>query len=154
MILSQNSKQKVKKPLLFKEKIITFTELIVLIVEKIISKIREKRHEKGFSHEYMAHMLNLSPSAYTKLERMDTKLTVERLLKISDVLETSVSEFLEISPENIYHQNISENAVGYQDIKNLYQENQETIEKLVEAKDELISKLEKQLEFLRSIIKD
>ena len=124
------------------------------IMEKVINKIREIRHAKRFSHEYMAQMLALSPSAYTKLERMDTKLTVERLMKISEVLETPIQDLLEIAPDKVYHQNIAENGIGYQDIQTLYAENQETIEKLIAAKDELIQKMEKQLEFLRGIIKN
>ena len=51
-------------------------------VENILKKIRETRKLKGLSHENMAFELDMSPSAYNKLERSETILSLERLLKI------------------------------------------------------------------------
>jgi len=56
-------------------------------MEKVINKIRTIRKDKGYSHEYMAHMLDISQVAYSKIEKNETKLTVERLFKIAEILE-------------------------------------------------------------------
>ncbi len=53
-------------------------------MEKIINKIREIRKDRGYSHEYMAHLLDISQVAYSKIEKNETKLTVERLFKIAE----------------------------------------------------------------------
>ena len=51
----------------------------------VINKIREFRKKKGYSHEYMAHELNMSQVAYSKIEKSETKLSVERLYRIAEI---------------------------------------------------------------------
>ena len=53
-------------------------------MEHVLRRIQEIRKQKGYSHEYIAQELEISQVAYTKLERNETKLTVERLYKISE----------------------------------------------------------------------
>lgn len=112
----------------------------------IISKIKEKRKLKGFSHENMAHELRISPSAYNKIERQETKLTVERLLQIQQVLDFSLTEIFELKTEKIYHQDIKDNGVGHQEIQNLYHDNKEMAEKFIQNLKEEILFLRSQLE--------
>lgn len=47
-------------------------------IEHILKKIRDIRKLKGLSHESMAFELDMSPSAYNKLERCETTLSLER----------------------------------------------------------------------------
>lgn len=126
---------------------------LVLNMENIISKIRKARYDKGYSHEYMAHMLNLSPSAYTKIERMYTRLSVERLFRIAEILDISLEHLLNIKAETKTHP-VNE-TIGPKDIdiKILYQHNHESIEKLLKSKDESIENLQNQLEFLKELVK-
>ena len=51
-------------------------------IENVISRIIKNREKKGYSLENMASELNLSVSAYHKIEQMQTKLTLERLFHI------------------------------------------------------------------------
>uniref|UniRef100_UPI00404888C5 helix-turn-helix domain-containing protein n=1 Tax=Flavobacterium sp. TaxID=239 RepID=UPI00404888C5 len=62
-------------------------------MENVIEKIKDIRKEKGYSHEYMAHMLDISQVAYSKIEKQETKLSVERLFKIAEILETLFQTF-------------------------------------------------------------
>ena len=98
----------------------------------------------------MAHELNMSQLAYSKIEKNETKLSVERLFEIANILETPVEKFLEINPNNIYNQDIKENGVGYQDIENFYADNKEKSEKIeilyearLKDKDLMIAQLQK-----------
>jgi transcriptional regulator with XRE-family HTH domain len=75
-------------------------------MEMVVEKIRDIRKKKGYSHEYMAHLLDMSQPAYSKIENSETKLSVERLFKIAEILETPVETFLEINPNNIYNQEV------------------------------------------------
>ena len=50
-------------------------------MENIFKNIEKIRKDKEFSHEYMAHMLNISQAAYSKLVNNVTKLSIERLYK-------------------------------------------------------------------------
>ena len=58
-------------------------------------KIRLSRLQKGFSQENMADMLCISTTAYGDIERNKTDLTVSRLEKIADLLQTSPLLLLE-----------------------------------------------------------
>lgn len=105
-------------------------------VEKVISKIRESRKEKGYSHEVMAVELGISPSAYNKLERMESKLTLERFLQIKKILDKDYSDFFDIKTDRVFNQTFSEHSFG--NIEHYYQDNKEVFEKLIQAKDEQI----------------
>jgi len=114
--------------------------------ESVIRKIAAIRTQKGYSYENMADELSITPAAYRKIETGATKLTVERLFKISDILDTPLPELLEISSD-IFQQTNKEHATGYQQkIENFYQESREVYEKLLQSKDEQIGLLKKMLE--------
>ncbi|WP_340076153.1 helix-turn-helix transcriptional regulator [Leptobacterium sp. I13] len=66
-------------------------------MDYVLRNIRNVRKVRGYSQEYLAFRLNISQAAYTKLERNETKLSVERLLKIAEVLETPLEQLLEIA---------------------------------------------------------
>lgn len=64
----------------------------------ITEKIRILRERKKLRHEDMAEKLNISQSAYSRLEKGDAKLDVERLQKIAEVLEVPVEDLLDNGP--------------------------------------------------------
>jgi len=115
----------------------------------VIENIKTIRKNKGISHEAMAINLGISQTAYTKIEREETKLTVERLQKIAEILDVKLGELLEFEPQSFHqeiHNNESVTAISHQKVENLYQENREVYEKLIAAKDEQISLLKNLLE--------
>jgi len=109
-------------------------------VEKIVRKIREMRKQKGYSNDAMAIDLDMSTSAYNKLERMETALTLERFLHIRDILQIPYSDFFECNGTN-YQQDLKDSSIGHYEVQNLYQENREVYEKLIKSKDEQIALL-------------
>lgn len=121
-------------------------------ISKVLEKLKEARKEKGFSHENMAAELGISQAAYTNLERNEAKLSVERLLKISEILEKPVYYFFEANPNNIYNQTFSENAYGGH-IENLYQENKEANSRLASSYENGIANLKEEIAFLRGLVK-
>lgn len=120
-------------------------------MEKVLEKLKEARKEKGLSHENMAMELGISQGAYTNIENSESKLTVERLLKISQILEKPIYYFFDVNPNNIYNQQNSDNSIGYI-VENLYQDNKEIYSKLSEAYETNIKSLKEEVEFLRIII--
>jgi transcriptional regulator with XRE-family HTH domain len=50
-------------------------------------KIRLQRVMKKYSQEYMAFMLEISQPAYSKIERDETELTIQRIFDIAEILE-------------------------------------------------------------------
>lgn len=118
-------------------------------MEKIIEKIAQYRNKKGFTYENMADELELTPAAYRKIETGETKLTVERLFRISAILETPINEILELDKVSLQQNNYNANSVYQQKIEHFYQENKEITEQLIKAKDQLIEQLQKEIDFLR-----
>ena len=110
----------------------------------VIRKIMLLRSKKGYTYENMANELDITTAAYRKIEMGETKLSLERLFKIAEVLQESISSLLEAAEENIFNQTNSENTIGnqyQQRIGYFYQENKEVYEKLLKSKDEQIELL-------------
>ncbi len=121
-------------------------------MESIVEKIKDIRKRKGFSHEYMAHQLEMSQPAYSKIEKNETVLSVDRLFKIAEILETPVVDILDINPNTMYNQNNNDKGtfIGHQQVEHLYQENKEKSEKIeqlyesrLKDKDVMIAQLQK-----------
>ena len=116
-------------------------------VEKVMRRIREVRKQKGFSNDAMVIDLEMSTSAYNKMERMETAITLERFLKIGEILNVPVSELLEAGKGSTYQiQDLKDNAIGHYEVQTLYQESAELYKKLLAVKDEQIEMLKKALE--------
>lgn len=62
----------------------------------VAANIRSKRIELNYTQEYLAAKLNISQNAYSKIELGYTKITVERLFQIADILETNIIELLNV----------------------------------------------------------
>jgi len=93
----------------------------------------------------MAHELAITSAAYRKVETGETTLSVKRLFRLSEILNTSLTDLLEIG-NDVFQQTNNESAIGYQQkIEHFYQENKEVYEKLLAAKDEQIALLKKGL---------
>jgi transcriptional regulator with XRE-family HTH domain len=125
-------------------------------MESILQKIKDIRNVKGFSYENMADELKISTSAYRKIENNDTKLTVERLFQISEILQTPVNKLLGEKLSNVFYQNNNESGtlIGNQNFENYYhQENRETTQKLVQTMEQEILHLKEELNFMREMIK-
>lgn len=56
---------------------------------KIAEQIRIQRQRKGISQEAMAFYLNMSQTGYSKMERGETKITIDRIYEIAEILEIS-----------------------------------------------------------------
>jgi len=117
-------------------------------IENVISRIIKNREKKGYSLENMASELNLSVSAYHKIEQMQTKHTLERLFHIQAILEVPLQELLNIKGETVFHQSLNGQAKGYQaSVQHLYKEHKEII-------DSLIKTLQEENLFLKKIIEN
>ncbi|MDY6025447.1 helix-turn-helix transcriptional regulator [Bergeyella zoohelcum] len=106
--------------------------------------IRKIREQKGFSQEYMANVLNISQASYARMENEETKITVERLQKIAEILETSIIDFFNNDRYIINNQNY-DNAYGNAYVQNLTIENKDANEKLIASYEQRISEYQERL---------
>ena len=118
-------------------------------MNEIGTRIKKLREEKNISQEKMALELELTQSNYGRLEKDDKRLTVPKIIKISEVLNVNVSYLFNERTAKVIHQhnNNNESPSAY-NVENLYQSNKEITDKLIEQyearlkeKDELIGLL-------------
>ena len=122
-------------------------------LEKIIRRIRDIRKEKGYSNEAMAMDLDISTSAYNKMERMEASMSLERFIKIREILDVPYSEFFECTAKNVYKQDLKDSSIGHYEIQTLNQENQEITKKLILNYDQQIMHLQEEIQFLKQFCK-
>ena len=93
--------------------------------------IREARMKKDFSQEYLANVLGISQSQYSKLENGDVSFDIQKLGQLLDELELNPLEIIEFSEKQklIINTNNSHNAI----VKNSGEINSPLIQNDVEA---------------------
>jgi len=119
-------------------------------IDKVLKRIRENRKTKGYSHDYMAAMLDISPSAYNKLERNETNLSLERLLVITDILELPITEVLDIKTGDTYNQDLKDNSIGR--VETLNQDNKDKTEKIEHLYQQLLKEKDETIKILKELI--
>ena len=117
---------------------------------QIVNKIKKLRLEKGFSHTEMADKLNITRSAYQRLESGETYSWAKYLDNIMETLETTPKDFFNDIGKPIIHQINRDNSVAYTEI--LYQENKETTAKLIESYETRIKEKDEQITFLKALL--
>ena len=95
-------------------------------MKECAAKIKRIREQKGYTQDYMAVELGISQASYARIESEESKLTVDRLLEISAILETDIATFLDSTKITIQNQTYNKEAYGNGYVENLHIENKET----------------------------
>ena len=107
------------------------------ISHNVLCTIRTCREAHGYSQDYMAEMLNICQSAYANLESGKTSLSVERLLRIAEILEADIHFLIEPEfPQVKAHQHHHDEQVA------------------IKVYDRLVSELKNEIDFLRNLIRE
>ncbi len=114
---------------------------------KIGKKIRTIREKKGFSQETMADKLNISRSAYSRIETGETSAWVHHIEDICKELNVQLEELF-FTPESL-EQNNSDQASAVQNYTN-----QDTHITINQISEKLIEQYEKRIEELTKRIQD
>ncbi len=124
-------------------------------MEEILNKIKTIRKNKGISQDSIANFLKIEPSTYTKIERNEIKLTLERFLLISDFLEAPIEEILNLPVRNNHCQqndNKHSSEITIQQIEHFHSENKEVSNKLIETLQNENYFLKNEIEFLKKLL--
>lgn len=103
-------------------------------IEEVLNKIKTYRKEKGYSQEYMAFKLDISQATYTNIENQTSKLSVERLIQIAEILEQPIPHFF------------GEQVNEKEDVLEVREEIKIFVNELIKNKDTQINILRKLLE--------
>ena len=107
--------------------------------------IRACRESRGISQDYMADMLDLVQSAYANIESGKTTLSIDRLLRITKILELDIHQVIEES--------ITTHHVQNQSVLPLPTTTKMLLPETKEAYDLLIIELRSEIDFLRNLIR-
>lgn len=114
--------------------------------KEIGTRIKNIREERNYSQDYLAQKLGITQKAYSKIETNQTRLSVEHLLKIAEVLETSINKILDIDAGTVYNNYCTHNGEGIVI-------NKTTSEKILELYDKLLKSKEDEITALKALLK-
>lgn len=114
-------------------------------METTAQKVKKYREALNYSQEFVANELGISQPAYVKIEKGTTRINLKRLLKLSDILQVEPQELLEGS--KTINQLHNSNAYGF--VENLYQDNKEIYQKLIQQLETENSRLHNENEVLK-----
>ena len=66
-------------------------------LQAVASNIRNRRIDLHLSQVQMAGLLNITQNAYSKIEMIKTKMSVERLCEIAEILKISPRQLLTVN---------------------------------------------------------
>ncbi len=115
---------------------------------KIGDKIKKIRDLKGMKQEDLAALLNISPQAFSKIERNETKLDTVRLEDIAKIFNMSSEEIQQFDERNLFFNNMHECKDSIT-INNYYNSDQAVFETIIEQQKELINEQKEEIRFLR-----
>ncbi|MDZ4749624.1 MAG: helix-turn-helix transcriptional regulator [Saprospiraceae bacterium] len=112
--------------------------------DKIGKDIRCVREAKGYSQEYMAEMLDMVQSSYANLESGKSSMSIDRLLRICDILHLDVHALLDrsgtfSSPPDQHPEYMDKIKVAVQP-------------EVIQVYGELIAEMKSEIEFLRGLV--
>lgn len=113
-----------------------------------LNKIKKLREQIGLTQDDMAFALNISQNAYCLIENGKTKLDIERLFKIAEVLKVDPNSLLDYSDTTFnFYEKVENGYASY--IQNLNADNKD----LISALKEQLQEKDKQIEYLLCLLK-
>jgi transcriptional regulator with XRE-family HTH domain len=122
--------------------------------ETVSDRLKKIRLEKSISQDFLAKKLGFTQKAYSKIENNETKLNVEVLQRISEILEVPVETFFNNSQQPIL--NDFSNRTGGDNViykNNSMEKIEELYKELLKSKDEVISSKVNEIETLKMVNK-
>lgn len=128
---------------------------------QIGSKLKRLREIKNLKQEDIAKRLNISKQAYSKIERDDTKLDIDRIMNLSEIFEVSPEELLKSEGTNINQAkecdspNMFTGAMST--INNHYyygNEQAPLLQKTIDSQQETIKRQEAEIAYLRRLVEE
>lgn len=124
--------------------------------DKLRENICEKRKEKNITQAVMAEKLGLSETGYAKIERGETRLDIDRIQKIANILEISIADLIPFGDDSIVACNNSDfsNSTNFSFILGSAELEHAVVslKHQLAAKDDIIDTLKQQIATLEQVI--
>ncbi len=121
----------------------------------IHNKIKKLREQSDLTQQEMADKMNMHLKTWQKVENGITKLDIERLQLIADILETTIEDLINVE-DSVYINAIRDNEVGFNNssvtINHKSEEEKNLYERLIAEKDKIIADKDKEIAFLKGLL--
>ena len=111
---------------------------------KVGEKIKKVRELRGYTQEHMAHSLGITQAAYSKLEKDENRINLDRLEEVAKLLEMEVADILTFDEKKVFH-SISHNQTGGETKSGIFYMDS----KLIANYEETITHLKEEIKVLR-----
>jgi len=121
----------------------------------IHTKIKKLREQSGLTQPEMAEKMNMHLKTWQKIENGITRLDIDRLRQIAEILGTTVEDLINVD-DAVYIHEIKNNDVGYNGssitINHRAEDEKALYEKLIAEKDKIIADKDKEIAFYRDLL--
>lgn len=113
------------------------------------SKLKILREFRNLTQADVAAELNISPTAYSRLELNQTKLGIDQAQILADIFQVSLPDLISNDSPIISFVNKEHGIIEKGYIHNNYESQKDNIDKLLETKDNEIATLKDQVKHLQ-----
>ena len=106
-------------------------------------KLKLIRELRGYSQEYVASELGIAQNTYSKIETNQTRLSADMLERIAGLFDVSPLDIISSQPAIVNFQSNKGTQQSFGYVENVISGQKELYEKMLQAKDEEIIRLEK-----------
>ena len=104
--------------------------------KEISEKIKKLRIAMGINQSEMAEKLNVTRSAYQKIESGESYSWAKYLNELMSIFDTTPKDFFSDIGSKVVNQNNYDSSSGIGYVEHLHQENKEVYEKLLKSKED------------------
>ncbi len=118
-------------------------------------KIRTVRESRNWSQEEMAEKLDMSTNGYSRIERGETKPTVQKLEKIAKIFGMDITELLSISGKGVFYvfgDNTGSNSSNYYGASHELTAEIDKLKLELAYKDELLAQKQRENDILQDLV--
>jgi transcriptional regulator with XRE-family HTH domain len=120
-------------------------------IQTVADRLKQIRLKRNYSQDFLAKKLGVTQKAYSKIENNETRLNVETLVRLAEILETPVGDFFQDAGKPIYNdfstRHTGDNVI-YKTENQVAKE--ELYDQLLKAKDDTIQILKAELTDLKA----
>ncbi len=120
--------------------------------ETVSDRLKKIRLEKNVSQDFLAKKLGFTQKAYSKIENNETKLNVDILQRISEILKVPIEFFFNNSQQPIL--NDFSNRTGGDNViykNNATEKMEELFKDLIKSKDDVIASKNQEIETMKMV---
>jgi transcriptional regulator with XRE-family HTH domain len=114
---------------------------------RIGEKIKKLREFRNFTQEGLAKALDMTQAGYSRIERDEVDLSLNRLEQIANTLNITIEEILGFDANKLsFNTNANDHCIVYQNQNNLPETERKLYEARIEAQQKEIDRLHTLLE--------